>query len=305
MNDTAPETIYTPEWQERLRQYYDRPAMQNYWAFNFDRVWAKHKKGVEGQKTMARLVSNWMNLDNASVLVIGSYLGAEPIAYALCGAKVVGIDLDEEALELSRELAQRYGTDIEVHCMDGAETNFPDSSFDYISCAQVLEHLPPERQPVMMKEIWRLLKPGGLVWIDTPNQWSFKDSHDTGLPLIHWLPRSIKIPLARKLGRSVSAKEPGFDFETVHLHYYLSYFQLRRILKDLGPHEILSIYRGFGNMDQYRAERQRQGRGKGLLFEAKVILLKGVFRIWNHSWFNGIRLMIHKDPTIEDGKATT
>ena len=305
MKETVLDTVYTPEWRERLRQYYDRPAMQNYWAFDFDRIWAKHKKGVEGQKGMARLVSNWMNLENARVLVIGSYLGAEAIAYALCGARVVGIDLDEEALELSRELTQRYGLDIDIQCLDGADTGFPDASFDYISCAQVLEHLPPERQPVMLKEIWRMLKPGGLVWIDTPNQHSFKDSHDTGLPFIHWLPRSMKIPLARKLGRSVSAKEPAFEFEEVHLHYYLSYFQLRRILRGLGQHEVLSIYRGFGNMEQYAAERQRQGRGKGPVFKAKVVMLGGVLRVWNHSWFNDMRLMICKCPAAGDGKTNS
>ena len=111
-----------------------------------------------------------MQLDKARVLVIGSFLGTEAIAYALCGASVVAIDLDEAALALSTELAEKHGTHIEVHCIDGADTGFPDESFDYISCDQVLEHLPRERQPVMLKEIWRLCKPGGLFWIDTPNR---------------------------------------------------------------------------------------------------------------------------------------
>ena len=52
------------------------------------------------------------------VLVMGSWLGAEAIAYALCGAEVTAIDLDGEALRLSAELAARYGTSIQ-HGRDG------------------------------------------------------------------------------------------------------------------------------------------------------------------------------------------
>lgn len=287
-------TIYTPEWRERLRIFFDRPGYTNYWAFDFERAWAKHQKGVQDKLGFARIVNHYMQLDKARVLVIGSFLGTEAIAYALCGASVVAIDLDEAALALSSELAEKHGTHIEVHCIDGADTGFPDESFDYISCDQVLEHLPRERQPVMLKEIWRLCKPGGLFWIDTPNQLSYKDNHDTGLPFIHWLPRSIKVPVARMLGRSVPSEESGFGFKQVHLHYYLSYFRFRRILASLGPYEFLSRYRGFADMDHYRTVRQEQGRAGGLAFEAKVALLGVALYVWNPCWSRGIKLMIRK-----------
>lgn len=43
----------------------------------------------------------------------------------------------------------------------------PDASFDYITLSHVIEHL---HDPVVaLKEIHRLLKPGGQVWIATPN----------------------------------------------------------------------------------------------------------------------------------------
>jgi 2-polyprenyl-3-methyl-5-hydroxy-6-metoxy-1,4-benzoquinol methylase len=286
--------IYTPEWRERLRIFFDRSGYTNYWAFDFERIWAKYQKDVQNKLDFARLVSHYMQLDKSRVLVIGSQLGTEAIAYALCGASVVGVDLDEDALKLSTELAHKHGTHIEVHCSDGANTGFSDESFDYISCDQVLEHLPRERQPVMLGEIWRLCKPDGLFWIDTPNQLSYKDRHDTGLLFIHWLPRSIKVPLARMLSRSVPIEEPSFGFKQVHMHYYLSYFQIRRILASLGPYEILSLYRGYADMDHYRTERQHQGRAGGTAFEAKVALLRVALRVWNPCWFSSIRLMARK-----------
>lgn len=47
----------------------------------------------------------------------------------------------------------------------------PDASFDYITLSHVIEHL---HDPVAaLKEIHRLLKPGGKVWIATPNIESF------------------------------------------------------------------------------------------------------------------------------------
>jgi SAM-dependent methyltransferase len=51
---------------------------------------------------------------------------------------------------------------------DICKTNnlIPDEHFDYIVCTEVLEHV---RQPFdAVREIWRLLKPGGLVFVSTP-----------------------------------------------------------------------------------------------------------------------------------------
>jgi 2-polyprenyl-3-methyl-5-hydroxy-6-metoxy-1,4-benzoquinol methylase len=293
---TLPRDIDTEQWRERLRRFYSGRDRSRYWAFDFAKAWAKFQRGVRQESEMANLVGHWMDLSKARVLVIGSYLGSEAIAYALRGADVVGIDLDEQALALSRKLAEEYGVRIHLLATDASRTAFDDASFDYVSCAQVLEHLPPAMQPRLLAEIWRLCKPGGLFWIDTPNQWAFRDHHDTGLPLIHWLPRVLKVPLARALGRAVPDREPAFGSEAVYLHYYLSYFRLRRILKGFGPYEILSRYRGYAGIEHYRDARRRQGRSDAALFPVKAALLGALLRTWNFNWFSGIRLMIRKLP---------
>lgn len=288
--------IYTEEWREQLRGFYSGRDREHYWAFDFAKAWAKFQRGVRQESEMADLVGHWMDLRNARVLVIGSYLGSEAIAYALRGAEVVGIDLDERALSLSRKLAEEYGVRIQLQTADASRTGFPDGSFDYISCAQVLEHLPPEMQPRLLAEIWRVCKPGGLFWLDTPNQWAFRDHHDTGLPLIHWLPRALKVPLARALGRAVPDQEPAFGSEAVYLHYYLSYFSLNRMLAGLGRYEVLSRYRGYAGIDHYTNVRRKQGRTNGSLFPVKAALLRSLLPVWNFNWFSGIRLMVRKLP---------
>jgi SAM-dependent methyltransferase len=46
---------------------------------------------------------------------------------------------------------------------------FPDASFDLIVCVEVLEHLLPDMEEAIPREILRLLKPKGRVLFTTPN----------------------------------------------------------------------------------------------------------------------------------------
>jgi len=289
--------IYTAAWKERIRDYFSRGAQfaaaAGYWAFDFERQWAKHRKAVIGELRLVELLARWMPPVGRRVLVMGSWLGAEAIAYALCGAEVTAIDLDGEALRLSAELAACYGTSIRTATMDATATGLPQGCFDLVSCSQVLEHLPPDRQPLLLAEMWRLCRPGGLLWLDTPNQLAVCDQHDTGLYFVHWLPRPLKTRLARWIGRDVPTSEPGFGFQAVGLHYYISYFGLMRILCRLGSPEVLSRYRGFADVEHYAGSRYREGRA-GLLFPLKLAAIRAAMRVWNFNWMHDIRLVVRK-----------
>jgi 2-polyprenyl-3-methyl-5-hydroxy-6-metoxy-1,4-benzoquinol methylase len=295
MSLIPPDTIYTPDWKERIRDYFARgeqfAAASRYWAFDFERQWTKHCGAVRRELQLVRQTSHWIPPLGRRVLVMGSWLGAEAIAYALCGAEVTAIDLDADAVALSEELARRCGTSIRAAVMDAAATSLPSGHFDLVSCSQVLEHLPPGRQSALLAEMWRLCRPGGLLWIDTPNQLALCDQHDTGLYFVHWLPRPMKTRLARWLGRDVPTHEPGFGYQAVGLHYYLSYFGLLRILRRLGPFEILSRYRGYASVSHYAASRRRAGRA-GPLFPLKLAAMRAAMRVWDFNWTNDMRLVV-------------
>lgn len=49
---------------------------------------------------------------------------------------------------------------------DITNLSFPDNSFDFIYCSHILEHVPDENKA--MKELYRVLKPGGFSIIDVP-----------------------------------------------------------------------------------------------------------------------------------------
>ena len=81
------------------------------------------------------------------------------------GWLVQGVDLDPEAVTVARQhgLNVSEGT---VRLLDGEA-----SCFDSITLSHVIEHVYDPRH--LLKAIHRLLKPGGVVYIDTPNINSF------------------------------------------------------------------------------------------------------------------------------------
>jgi 2-polyprenyl-3-methyl-5-hydroxy-6-metoxy-1,4-benzoquinol methylase len=76
-----------------------------------------------------------------------------------------GIDLNAESVDLCRSKGLRAEVaDLFVH-LDSLE----DASLDGIFSAQVVEHLPPDRVPEMIRLAARKLVRGGVIAIETPN----------------------------------------------------------------------------------------------------------------------------------------
>lgn len=80
--------------------------------------------------------------------------------------KVYGVDISEEAIEYAKS---NWATNnIEFVVGSAMDIPFPDSTFDVVSAFEVFEHLTDWRK--FLSEIKRVLKPGGVVYISTPNK---------------------------------------------------------------------------------------------------------------------------------------
>lgn len=80
--------------------------------------------------------------------------------------------VDARGIDLSAESVARCGAkglDAEVADLFAYLAAQPEASLGGIFCAQVVEHLPPERLPDLIRLAARCLEPGGVIAIETPN----------------------------------------------------------------------------------------------------------------------------------------
>ena len=86
------------------------------------------------------------------------------------GAVMVGIDSSQGALATARTHAQQHGLGQSIYYQQGYAESLPyaDGSFSAIVCLDVLEHV--RDLPATIKEIARVLAPGGVFVFDTINR---------------------------------------------------------------------------------------------------------------------------------------
>jgi 2-polyprenyl-3-methyl-5-hydroxy-6-metoxy-1,4-benzoquinol methylase len=88
-----------------------------------------------------------------------------------------------------------------------------DSSMDVIICNQVYEHVPDPQ--FLIREIYRILKPGGYCYFAGPNLLFPIEPH-VFWPLIHWLPRSFAVKIMQTLGSKEILDAYSKDYWTLN-----------------------------------------------------------------------------------------
>ena len=92
------------------------------------------------------------------ILDIGCGAGETSVYFAKLGARVTAIDISKEMIEVTKDLAERYGVDLEARTMIVEDMDLPDNHFDYVFGNGVLHHLNRRHA---YQEIHRVLRPGG------------------------------------------------------------------------------------------------------------------------------------------------
>ena len=113
-----------------------------------------------------------------------------------CGSSVIVQSLTN-AVALDYNFAKtRYLHRLKIPAVRGSAFALPfkDHTFDCVISSQVIEHIP--REPVLFDEMWRVLRPGGMLIIGTPDYatwqwrtieplygmlmpWAYRDEHIT------------------------------------------------------------------------------------------------------------------------------
>ncbi|TAQ87195.1 hypothetical protein B7494_g4473 [Chlorociboria aeruginascens] len=85
-------------------------------------------------------------------------------ANILSHGSVIGIDQSPEAVAVAKKTAFERGIgNISFQTADVTRLPFEDATFDVVHAHQVLIHIPTDLVPLALKEIKRVMKPGGVV----------------------------------------------------------------------------------------------------------------------------------------------
>jgi len=95
----------------------------------------------------------------------GGFLAEEAAKY---GFETTGIDPSKPSLNEARKHAEMAGLAIDYHEGFGENLPFEDETFDIVFCCDVFEHV--KDFPKVIEEIARVLKPGGILFLETINK---------------------------------------------------------------------------------------------------------------------------------------
>jgi len=138
------------------------------------------------------------------VLDMACGTGAQAQAWSERGARVVGIDIDQDLLSVARGRAAASGAPgsggdpVEPTgwiCGDAVRLPFPDACFDVVFCNSLLEHVSAWR--AVLAEIARVLTPGGVAVVYITNRHCPIQQEVNHFPFYSWLPEGAKRPVLR------------------------------------------------------------------------------------------------------------
>ena len=174
--------------------------------------WWQHHAGKRSdwfrQDLLPRLQSR-RALQGLRLLDFGCGTGSSAVVFAEAGADVVGVETHEVSIQVARQRARDLGCERNVQILQipyltrpGDRLDLPDESFDVVTLIGVLEHMLEPERDVCAQEIWRVLKPGGELFIfDTPNRLHPFDHHTTHLWGVGWMPVALARRWAVRRGR--------------------------------------------------------------------------------------------------------
>ena len=106
--------------------------------------------------------------------------GAYTLALASAGFSVESFDISETAVRITRENLKKLGYDIKVETADIRHTAYRDDQFDGAFARSVLDHMTCEDACAAIGELFRIVRPGGLILLsfDTPEEDDFSAGHE-------------------------------------------------------------------------------------------------------------------------------
>jgi len=134
------------------------------------RIYDSDPEHEDSSSPWYRLVrENLGNVEGLRVLEVACGRGGFARELSSCGACVTGCDFSLEALRVGKQKLQtsRNGGFCCFVQGDAQVLPFADESFDVLISCETIEHVPDVKSA--MREMWRVTRPGGRLFLTTPN----------------------------------------------------------------------------------------------------------------------------------------
>ena len=120
----------------------------------------------QGSKTITAKIrlgaaTRYLETSQPRMLDIGCSVGATVRAADELGWQASGVDISQSAVQFCRSQG------LDCHKVDGTELPFTEATFDLLTNWHVIEHVPDVLET--LAEWRRVLKPGGIMMLETPN----------------------------------------------------------------------------------------------------------------------------------------
>jgi tRNA (uracil-5-)-methyltransferase TRM9 len=125
-----------------------------------------------------------------------------------------GIDFSRRMLEFARKYADKYQFDVSLVAADARYLPYADNTFEWAIAVATYHHIEGnEARQLALRELRRVLKPGGEAFITVWNRWQ---------PRFWFKPRDTLVPWRNRDG-------------TIYRYYHLfSYRELKRLIREAG-----------------------------------------------------------------------
>jgi 2-polyprenyl-3-methyl-5-hydroxy-6-metoxy-1,4-benzoquinol methylase len=186
----------------------------------------------------------------ARVLDVGAAQGVWLTAAAKRGFEPVGVEPWEPAIEVSREVAEATGKQLDIRPGVAESLPFEDESIDFVHAYSVLEHVDDPDQ--VLREAARVLRRPGAFLFSTTSAISPFQVEIAGFPMFPWYPP----PLQRRIMSWATEKRPALVGNTTRpaIHWF-KHRDVRRGLHEAGFDEVVDRW-------QLRRGEREGGRGR-------------------------------------------
>jgi tRNA (uracil-5-)-methyltransferase TRM9 len=187
------------------------------------------RSGVNNKEIFDRIAQSWYNFRHWSIfqieltalarrwqkgrlLNVGCAHGPDFLPFK-DGFELYGVDFSAEMLKFAEKYAQKFGFAVELKLADIRHLPYADNSFDWAISVATYHHLGGGEHQEALRELKRVLKPGGEAFITVWNRCQ---------PRFWFKPKEVEVPWRQK-------------GQTLYRRYYLfSYAELQKLAKEAG-----------------------------------------------------------------------